>query len=307
MSRRPTLHAASLRYLTEIARLGSIRRASVTLNIAASAINRQVLKIERDLGAKLFDRMPGGMRLTPAGDVLLRHVRDTLHNYDRSLAEIDGLQGIRSGHVGLLALDSLLVDFVPRALDGVARQYPAVTFSALAASPAAILHGVAAGQADIGLTFVTPTSPALQLAASIPAPLGVLMAPDHPLASRASLGFADLGQHPVLLQDEALPAASLIEDEFAAFRAAIRPRFVSNSIELQRQLVRAGLGVACFTRLGFRREIASGDLVWIPLAVPRLRELRIGLFIPAQRTLSPAAAQVVGALAKDLAELEQLP
>ena len=47
-SRRVNLHAASLRYLTEISRLGSIRRASVALNVAASAVNRQVLRLERD-------------------------------------------------------------------------------------------------------------------------------------------------------------------------------------------------------------------------------------------------------------------
>src|ERR1700759_301111 len=95
--RRINLHASILRYLAEIARLGSIRGASVTLNVASSAINRQELRLERDLGVRVFDRLPSGMQLTPAGELLLQHVRGTLQNFDRLLAEMDGLQGIRSG------------------------------------------------------------------------------------------------------------------------------------------------------------------------------------------------------------------
>ena len=55
-------------------RVGSIRKAAAELNVAASALNRQILKLEADLGTPLFDRLPGGMRLTVAGDLLLRHV-----------------------------------------------------------------------------------------------------------------------------------------------------------------------------------------------------------------------------------------
>ncbi len=291
--------------MSEIARLGSIRRASATLNIASSAINRQILRLERDLGLRVFDRLPGGMRLTPAGELLLRHVRATLLGFDHLLAEIDGLEGIRSGHVRLAALDSLLVDFVPAALEDVARRYPAVTFSALAAAPAAVLAGVAAGETDLGLTFVVPTAPSLLLAASMPAPLGCLMAPGHALATRTELSLADLEGHAMTLQSESLPTTSNADDEFAAFRSRARALFTSNSVEFQRRILRSGLGVACLTRIGFQNEIASGELVWVPLASPRLRQLQIGLFISAQRTLSPAAAQVVAVLTRRLHALTE--
>ncbi len=303
--RKPNLHASLLRYLAEIARLGSIRRAAATLNVASSSINRQVLQIERELDIRVFDRLPSGMRLTPAGELLLRHVRSTLQNFDRLLAEIDGLHGIHSGHVSVAALDSLLVDFIPRAIETVARRYPAVTFSALAASPAAVLTGVAAGETELGLTFVVPTPPMLQLVASAPAPLGCVMAPSHELASRGSLALADLDGCSMTLQSESLPTASDADDEFAAFRNRARVQFTSNSIEFQRRILRSGLAVACLTRLGFQREIAAGELVWVPLASPRLQQLQIGLFIPALRTLSPAAMQVVTTLARSLHELEE--
>jgi DNA-binding transcriptional LysR family regulator len=303
VGRRAHLHASVLRYLAEVARAGSIRRASMTLNVAPSAIDRQVLRIEADLGIRIFDRMPTGMRLTPAGELLLRHVRSTLQHFDRLLTDIDGLQGIHSGHVNLAALDSLLVDVVPSALAEVAARYPAVSFSAIAASPAAVLAGIEAGEMELGLTFVVPTGPGLELVASTPAPLGCVMAPCHVLAKRASLAFADLDGHAVTLQSEPLPAMSDAADELAAFRSRARARFISNSIEFQRHILHTGLAVACLTRLGFQREIASDELVWVPLASPSLRRLEIGLFVPSQRTLSPAATQVVRTITSTLQKL----
>ena len=70
------LHAAALYYFREVARVGSIRRAASSMNVAASALNRQIINLEIQLGTPLFDRLPGGMRLTVAGDLLLRHVRE---------------------------------------------------------------------------------------------------------------------------------------------------------------------------------------------------------------------------------------
>lgn len=303
--RRVNLHAAALRYLAEIARLGSIRRAAAGLNIASSAVNRQVLRLERELGVRVFDRLPVGMRLTPAGELLLQHVRGTLQGFDRLLAEMDGLQGIRSGHATLVAVDSLLVAFVPQALADVARRYPVVTFSALAASPRAVLAQVASGEAEIGMSFVLPGRLPLQLVASAPAPLGCVMAPDHPLARHASLSFADLEPFPMAFQSDTLPAAVGAQDEFAAFRNRAQARFTSNSIEFQRSVLRSGSAVACLTRLGFPRELASGELVWVPLAAPPLRALEIGLFIPQRRTLSPAATLVVATLARQLQQLAE--
>ncbi len=304
-ARRVNLHASILRYLAEISRLGSIRRASATLNVASSAINRQVLRLEREFGVRVFDRLPSGMRLTPAGELLLQHVRATLQGFDHLLAEVDGLQGIHSGHVRIAAVDSLLVDLIPRALEEVSRRYPVVTFSALAAAPASVLAGVASGDAEIGLTFVVPTTLTLQLVASAPAPLGCVMSPTHPLAKRTSLRFADLDPHHVTLQNDSLPLAVDSKDEFAAFRARAMARFTSNSVEFQRGILRSGLAVACLTRLGFRREIAAGDLVWVPLASPQLRALEIGLFVPQRRTLSPAAGLVVTTLTRHLQRLAE--
>ncbi len=95
------LHSKLLRYLDEVARSGSIRAAAQRLNVASSAVNKQILMIEEQLGVKLFERLPRGLRLTAAGELMVAHIRQTMNNYRNVEADIRDLQGLRSGEVTL--------------------------------------------------------------------------------------------------------------------------------------------------------------------------------------------------------------
>ena len=294
------MHAVALRYLREVARRGSVRKAAQSLNVASSAVNRQILKLEADLKIRLFDRLPDGMRLTPAGEILLRHVHQTLQGYERSLADIDGLRGIRSGHVRISTLDSMLFDILPEVLESCAVRYPAITFAVTAAAPTEIVHQVQSGDADLGLTFAAPLGPALQAVAGVAAPVGAIMAASHPLADRKLLSFDDLLPYPALIQRDTLPTPAFASDEYAAFRASVQVRFSSNDIDFIKRMLLAGLGVGFYTSFAFRREIASRAMVWVPLASQRMTDQRVVLVVPTQRTLSPACNLVVGMIGQRL-------
>ena len=295
------VHAAAIYYFREVARIGSIRRAAAGLNVAASALNRQILKLEDELGTPLFDRLPGGMRLTVAGGLLLRHVTTTLHDFDRLRADIDDLRAARSGEVSIAALDSLLVDFLPRALDRFRNDFPAVNYSALAVAPADIPGMVAAGEADMGFTFVTRLiPPAVRFAAEAPAPIGVVMRADHPLSDRPQIEFDDVRPFPIFTQPGMLPRAIEADTAYTAFRASVTPKLYSNSIQMLKLCVMLNMGVAFFTRLGFHHEIERGDLVWRPFTSPGINRLRIGILVPAARAMSPPAQQLTRRLAAEL-------
>jgi DNA-binding transcriptional LysR family regulator len=295
------MHAAALFYFREVARVGSIRRAAAGLNVAASALNRQILKLEEEFGTPLFDRLRGGMRMTVAGELLLRHVTGTLHDFDRIRAEIDDLREARSGHVNIAALDSLLVDFLPRALDRFRADFPAVSYSVVAEQPSDIPKIVSDGDADFAFTFVTPHLPAsVRFIAEVPAPIGVVMRADHPLASRLSVSFDDVSAFPIFTQPGPLPRATEADPDFAAFRASLRPKVVSNSIQMLKLCIMLNMGIAFFTRLGFLHEIEMGELVWRPFISPGINKLSIGLLVPATRAISPPAQQLSRRLADDL-------
>jgi DNA-binding transcriptional LysR family regulator len=297
------MHAAALRYFREAARAGSIRRAAATLHVSASALNRQILNLEQELGTPLFDRLPGGMRLTSAGEILLQHVAATLLDFDRMRARLDDLRAARSGHVAIAAIDSLLVDFLPRALDRFRADFPAVTYALDAVAPAEVHRPVAAGTADLGFTFVAATPASLRFEHEVPAPIGVVMAADHPLRVKRAVTFEDAAAYPFLAQSGPLPRSAETDAGFARFRAGLRPRLVSNSIQALKLAIRLNMGIAFFTRLGFLEEIAAGDMVWRPFDSPAINALRLGLLVPVARAPSAPAAQLIAHLVEEMKRL----
>jgi len=140
------MHASVLKYFVEVARCGSVRRASENLYVAASAVNRQILKLEDELGGELFDRMPNGMRLNAAGERLLRHVQSTLHDFQVMRSELDALKGERTGHVKLASMDSFFVDFLPGAIEEFSEAYPAVTYTIASYAPMEVVPQLQSGR-----------------------------------------------------------------------------------------------------------------------------------------------------------------
>ena len=70
------MHARVLRYLDEVVRCGSIRKAAEVLHVAPTAVNRQILDLEAELGAPLFERIGKRLRLTPLGEMVLARAPD---------------------------------------------------------------------------------------------------------------------------------------------------------------------------------------------------------------------------------------
>ena len=294
------LHAAALYYFREVARVGSIRKAASSMNVAASALNRQIINLEIQLGTPLYDRLPGGMRLTVAGELLLRHAVDTLHDFDRVRVAIDDLKAARSGHVAIAALDSLLVDFLPRAIDRFRVDFPAVTYSVMTAQPPEIPSMVATGDIDMGFTFVGQIPRSVRYMTEISAPIGVVMRADHPLANKLAVDFDELSRYPILTQTGPLPKGADADAAFAAFKSEIKPKLQSNSIQTLKLAIMLNIGVSLFTRLGFLHEIEKGDIAWRPLNSSGVNTIRIGLVVPSQRDLTPPAEQFARRLVDDL-------
>src|SRR5678815_160552 len=125
-NRRLAMHAVVLKYFVEVAKSGSIRKAAQTLFVSSTAVNRQILHLEEELGVKLFDRLPNGIRLTASGERLLRHVRGTLHDYHLTRMELESSKGVHLGNVTVAALDSLLIEVLPATVEEFLEMYPAV-------------------------------------------------------------------------------------------------------------------------------------------------------------------------------------
>ena len=271
------MHASVLRYFIEVARSGSIRKAAQRLFVASSAVNRQILLLEKELGCELFDRLPSGMRLNAAGRLVLQHAQSTLDQFSGMRAELDELRGELTGHIQLVAMDSLFNRVLPDVLGEFAQDYPAVRTTLLAQSPTEIPSAVAEGRADLGVAFVHRDPPGLEVCFSAALPIGVVMAAGHPLASRHELGYAECRGQPFLLSHMRWPIYGTLAPAFAEFWDSLEPVMVSNVSPVIKEAVIAGRGLAFFTRLGFLDEIVQGRVVWRPLADPDIQRMRVAI------------------------------
>ena len=214
------MHAAVLRYFEAVAEEGSIRRASERLHISPSAVDRQILKLEDYFGTPLFERHPNGMRLTDAGQLVLRHSRDTLHDFARLRGDIDNLRGVVSGQVTITTLDSLTVHFLPEAMARFVAAHPTVQIRVVALDPVETMHSVAQGHADLGLTFSPARRRGVSLLADVPSPMCAIMAPDHELAARSSVTLDECGVFRLLYQDHSGSMQPFFGAEMDAFKSA---------------------------------------------------------------------------------------
>ncbi len=298
------MHAAVLRYLDAVAEEGSIRRAAERLHVSPSAVNRQILKLEARLGTPLFERHAGGMRLTEAGELAVRHARETLQDHARMLGEVAKKRGVISGTVSIATLDSLTVKFLPDALARFSDDHPLVEVRITSSDPMGALNMVLRGAADLALTFGS-APPGAKTLREMPAPMCAIMAPEHPFARRKSVSLQDCNGQQLIYQDETGSIQPFLGSEMEAFKRANDPIMISNTLALVKRLLLRGVGMAFYTRLGFVEELADGNLVAVPLAEARCASLRLALIAPADRAPTVAGQAMADHLAGALVRFAQ--
>jgi DNA-binding transcriptional LysR family regulator len=150
-----TLHQSrsrSFAYFEAVASHGSMRKAAATLNVASSALNRQILDLEDNLGVQLFERLPRGVRLTSAGEMLLGHVRRVARDFELTRSQIEDLRGLRRGHVRVAAIEAV-AGVIGRLIVASQRDHPRVSFEYLITGSREVVTAVLSEEADIGYAF----------------------------------------------------------------------------------------------------------------------------------------------------------
>ena len=300
------MHASVLRYFVEVARCGSVRRASEKLYVAASAVNRQILKLEDELGTELFDRIPNGMRLNAAGERLLRHVQTTLHDFQVTRSELDALKGDRTGHVKVASMDSLFVDLLPSAIEEFSQLFPAVIYTIASFAPMEVVPQLQSGRADVGLTFVGRLPAGIEAVALAALPVGVVMAAGHPLAAKAAISLAECAEQPFLRLLGQPTVGSTVSREFAQFWDEVEPVVTCNWTTMVKRLIIAGKGISFFSKIAFIDELAKGDVVWRPFDLADLNDLKVGILVPSHRALPHVTQDFVERLTRRLKQLESV-
>lgn len=290
-----TLHPRALRYLAAVAQAGSIQAAAREVSISASAIDRQLLQLEAELGVQLFERAPRGMRLTSAGEVVLALAQRWRADLQRTLSDVKQLQGVHQGQVRLVAMDSHANGLLPDFLAAVAREHPGIVLEVEIATPDDAVRRLHDGDADVAAAFNLKPQRELHLVWSTELPLGCMVASGHPLAVRRTLSLKDVAAWPMAVQSRTLTIRRYLERKHAWLLAEARPPLVSNSLQLVKSLVCSGSHVAITSELDAAPEVLAGSARFIALDDLGAQPQTACVAISARRPL-PHVARVVAEL-----------
>lgn len=256
---------AALRYVDQVARSGSIQQAARELRVAASAIDRQILLLEQDLGVELFERRPRGMRLTASGEAIVALIRRWRMEERRAVAEIRRLQGVQQGHVRVFAMDSHATGVLPGLVEEVAQAHPLISLDIEIGSPDEAAPALVGDRADIAIAFNLPPRRDLEVLWRADLPFGCVVAPGHPLAKGASVSLQEISAHPVVLQSRTLAIRRFLDARYGWLFADARGRIESNSLQLMKQLACSGRYALVTSELDAAAELLSGALTFIPV------------------------------------------
>jgi len=287
----PMKHLTPLRFVDEVAKAGSIRRAAETLAITPSALNRRILSIEEELGLQIFERIPGGVRLNTAGEFLVHHIRNQVSDLDRVLSQIADLSGIRRGHVSIACSQALLPHFITGQINQYRAAHPAVTFTVLLRDREAaeqVLHDYSA---DLALVFEPPHMSEFQTILTVRQPVYAVMARDHKLVQSDTVRLSDCLSYPTALPLNRYGVRYLFDAALHRAGLTVEPIAQSDSFEFLVNYAATGDAITFQIPIGLPAPHKTADVVGRPLDS---RDVPPGLLYLVQlktRTLSVAAAR----------------
>jgi DNA-binding transcriptional LysR family regulator len=281
-----------LRYFLEIARSGSVRKASERVNITPSALSRHIVLLEHTVGAPLFERRARGMTLTIEGEILQKYAQRTVSNVDMVKSAVAEIRGLRSGVIRLFAIEIVASSVIfPMIREFLARHSGInVQVEIITRSNADVLHALSRDEADIGVMYKLSPASDLDYYSEFETPFAVIASPDHPLASRERISVAELVGTSVATLGRQNATRRIVEKALASFGAEIDYTLQVNSIEMAKQFARTGMGVTVLPAIAAQDECLTGALVAIPISDWALRRVRVAVCTPRDRPVSKTDA-----------------
>jgi DNA-binding transcriptional LysR family regulator len=285
MSQAPT------RYFLEVIRCGSIRVASTRLNVAPSALSRQIQNLEGELGVPLFERRPRGMALTAAGEVYARYAQAVTLESDRMRADLEELRGLRRGVIRIATVEGVVADSMTSVIAKFRDRHPGIRFNLVTLGTDHVVAAVRDNRVDIGVSFHAQPDAAVRFVRRFRDPLMALVHPDSPLARRSKVALREVLSMPIAVPESGFGIRRLIDEQCRRLGESLIPALETNSIEALRGFARSGAGVTFLPGNSFQRELRQGEVVSIPLADRLLNHCSMDFGVLAGRYLPTTISQ----------------
>src|SRR4051794_30820286 len=247
------LDVRRMRVLREVAVRGSFSAAAEALSFTQSAISQQIAALEREAGCTLVQRNARGIRMTEAGEALVRHAEAILARLSEAEAELEAIAGLRGGRLRLAAFESAAATLMPLAIAAFRAEHPGVELSLIMAEPEDSAPLLRSGEIDLALGFdsrVRAEVDGITRHQLISDPMFVAMPVDHPYARKRNLRLADLADDPWIAGTTDCECNRLINRACAIAGFEPRIAFQTDDYTAMQGFVAAGVGVSMIAELG---------------------------------------------------------
>lgn len=291
---------SSDKYFRRVAKLGSIRRAADELNVAASAISRQIALLEHQLGNPLMVRHPQGIRLTAAGEIFTKYLEANHARYREMRRTIEELNGEDLRTIRIGTAEGVIPEQIPLTVKSFLEMNPRATVEISVAGSARVAEMLKNDECDVAVVFNIATEQSHRIEAKFDEPYFAVVSPDHPLVGRTEVDLSDLAPYRILLNDDTYSTTALVREEMEEQGVQLKPSVTINSIEGIRALVKAGVGVGFLPAFTVRKELRLNELVCIKLIGAAFEQSKLLILSNNLYGLTPPAAQLVEKLIEQL-------
>jgi DNA-binding transcriptional LysR family regulator len=247
-----------LKTFRAVARAGSFTGASELLHFAQSTVSVHIRSLETAVGAPLFDRLPGGVRLTEAGRRLIP-LADRILDLTATAATVGRPGSEAVGEITVAAPESIVAHRLPPVLRYLRDRHPQLTVRLKPVPYHEIPAAVSTGLIDVGFLLQPPLRPTSSLAVRQLRTDSLLLvtASDHPLATPVDDVAEEFSRTTLFLTERGCGYRPLLEAHLD--RSGIRPgqTLEFDSVEAIRRCVEAGLGVALIPEMWLADSLAS--------------------------------------------------
>lgn len=255
-----------LELFVAVAEVGSIARAAERSHTVASAVSKRISDLEESFGTSLLVRGARGVELTAAGHALLVRARTILHQSTQLDEEMRRHASGMRGYVRVFANISSIVEVLPGALATFNANYPDIHVHLEEHVSSATAVAVADNSADLGIVSELPAIDGLTTVPFRNDDLVLVLKPDHPLASRSSVAFADIANEPFVGLQASSSLHNLLTRAGAEAGSAPNLRIQVTSFDAACAMVAAGLGISILPRGATAPSVRSLSLVVVPLS-----------------------------------------
>src|SRR5262249_25427580 len=256
----PAMDLRQLEILQAIAETGSFTACGRKLNVSQSAISRQILLLEEELGEPLFLRVGRQVRMTPAAESLVQlgkrvflDVRETVGAITDRTRELRGTLRLSGGM-------TVCMYVFPPLVKHLRRVHPNLDGRLTVATAGRSVQEIRGGRVDAGLLTLPVEDADMITVPVLREELLLVTTPTHPLARRRKVAPRDLARLPFILFEMGSATRKVIDNFFAGQN--IEPTIVmdTENVEIIKGMVKAGLGAGIVPDQAVAREVKAGQL-----------------------------------------------